>query len=286
MSDLRPRRSVLYLPASNTRALEKAKDLPADSLIFDLEDAVAPDAKASAREQAVAAVGSGAYGNRELTIRCNALDSPWGLDDVAAIAQAQPDAIVVPKVSDFDDLHTVAEALEAAGATDTDIWPMVETPSAMLKLDEIATFHRTSVIVMGTNDLVKELQAKRTPERTGLLPHLATAILHARAAGKVIIDGVFNDITDASGFLTEATQGFELGFDGKTLIHPKQIEPTNGMWTPSADEVEHAQRVIEAFTEAQDAGQGVVTVDGQMIENLHVEEARRCIAISEAVEKP
>ena len=282
--DLRPRRSVLYMPAANSRALEKARDIPSDAVIFDLEDAVAPDAKQQAREQAVAAVGSGAYGGRELTIRCNGLDTPWGADDLTAAAAAAPSAVVIPKVSGPDALAEVAQRLEAAGAPDTTrIWAMVETPAGIFAAREIAAFERVAVLVMGTNDLAKELRAQLVAGRAPLLPHLATALLAAREAGKAILDGVYNDIRDEAGFEAEARQGYELGFDGKTLIHPLQVDPTNRIWAPDQEEVAQARKVIEAFRAAQAEGRGVVTVDGRMIENLHVDNARRTLAVADAI---
>jgi citrate lyase subunit beta/citryl-CoA lyase len=282
--DLRPRRSVLYMPAANSRALEKARDIPSDAVIFDLEDAVAPDAKRQAREQAVAAVGSGAYGGRELTIRCNGLDTPWGADDLTAAAAAAPSAVVIPKVSGPDALAEVAQRLEAAGAPDTTrIWAMVETPAGIFAAREIAAFERVAVLVMGTNDLAKELRAQLVAGRAPLLPHLATALLAAREAGKAILDGVYNDIRDEAGFEAEARQGYELGFDGKTLIHPLQVDPTNRIWAPDQEEVAQARKVIEAFRAAQAEGRGVVTVDGRMIENLHVDNARRTLAVADAI---
>ena len=286
MSDeLRPRRSVLYMPAANARALEKAKGIPADALIFDLEDAVAPDAKDTAREQAAAAASSGDYGSREITIRSNGLDTPWGAADIAAAAAAGPSAIVVPKVTGAAHLADIATAMDAAGAPDhTAIWPMVETPEAILAAREIAAFERVAVMVMGTNDLAKELRASQVPGRHPLVPHLAAAVLAARAEGVAIVDGVFNDIGDADGFVAECRQGFEMGFDGKTLIHPSQVAPANDVWAPSGDEIAHANRVIEAFEEAEAGGRGVITVDGRMIENLHVDEARRCLAVAAAIE--
>jgi citrate lyase subunit beta / citryl-CoA lyase len=281
---LRPRRSVLYMPAANERALEKAKDIAADALIFDLEDAVAPDSKEMARDQAAAAAASGEYGSREITIRCNGLDTPWGADDIAAAAAAGPSAIVIPKVSGVAALGEVASRLEAAGAPDsTTIWAMVETPEAIFGARDIAGFERVSVLVMGTNDLAKELRAEQVPGRAPLVPHLATALLAAREAGKVILDGVYNDVRDAEGFQVEARQGFEMGFDGKTLVHPSQVEPTNRIWAPTDVQVEHAQRVIAAFEEAEAEGRGVVTVDGRMVENLHVENARRTLATADAI---
>jgi citrate lyase subunit beta/citryl-CoA lyase len=281
--DLRPRRSVLYMPAANDRALEKAQSIPADAIIFDLEDAVAPDAKPEARGKAVAAVQSGNYGNRELTIRCNGLDTQWGTDDVTAAAGARPSAVVIPKVDSVEYVERVAALLDAAGATDVMIWPMIETPAAVFNVREIAAHPRVAALVMGTNDLAKELRSPLVPGRHPLVPHLATALLAAREAGKVILDGVYNDVKNAEGFEAECRQGMEMGFDGKTLIHPSQVEPANAMWAPSADDVEYAERVIAAFEEAVADGRGVVTVDGRMIENLHVDNARRVLATAAAI---
>jgi citrate lyase subunit beta/citryl-CoA lyase len=288
MSDdtLRPRRSVLYMPGANERALEKAKGLAADALILDLEDAVAPDAKAEARERVCAAVGSGAYGARELTIRANGLDTEWHADDVAAIADAGPDAIVVPKIDSVGDVRTVEAALEKAGAPDrTRIWAMVETPVAMLRAEEIASAsERLAVLVMGTNDLAKELHAEHVPGRQPLLTGLSLCLLAARAAGKVILDGVYNDIGNVEGFEGECVQGRQMGFDGKTLIHPSQLDPCNRIYAPGEAEVERAQTIIAAFEDAEAAGKGVVTVDGRMIENLHVDNARRVLATAAAID--
>ena len=283
MTDLRPRRSVLYMPGANERALEKAKTLPADALILDLEDAVAPDAKAEARERVCAAASSGEYGKRELVIRVNGLDTAWHDDDVRAAAEAGPDAILVPKINSADEVHQVERAL--AGAPEhTALWAMAETPIAMLHAHEIASASsRLTVLVMGTNDLAKELQAEHVPGRAPLLAGLSLALLGARAAGKVILDGVYNDVQDLEGFEAECLQGRQFGFDGKTLIHPKQLEPCNRIFAPSAEEVERSQRIIDAFEEASREGRGVVTVDGRMIENLHVENARRVLALAEAI---
>ena len=281
--DLRPRRSVLYMPAANDRAIEKAQTIPADAIIFDLEDAVAPDAKADARGKAVAAVQSGLYGNRELTIRCNGLDTEWGSDDIIAAAAAQPSAVVIPKIDSVEYVDRVAALLDAAGATEVMIWPMIETPTAMFHVREIAAHPRVAVLVMGTNDLAKELRTPLVPGRHPLVAHLATALLAAREAGKVILDGVYNDVKNPDGFEAECRQGMEMGFDGKTLIHPSQVDPANDMWAPSADDIEHAGRVIVAFDEAVADGRGVVTVDGRMIENLHVDNARRVLATADAI---
>ncbi|MFM7537649.1 MAG: HpcH/HpaI aldolase/citrate lyase family protein [Acidimicrobiales bacterium] len=285
MSDaLRPRRSVLYMPAANERALEKAKTIPADALIFDLEDAVAPDAKEQARVNACAAAASGAYGRKEITIRCNGLDTPWGAGDLAAAATSGAAAVVIPKVSSVGQLDAVSGALDAAGAPAAmAIWAMVETPTAILDVRAIAAHPRVAVLVMGTNDLAKELRAAQVPGRAPLVAHLATALLAAREAGKVILDGVFNDVKDLDAFRAECVQGAELGFDGKTLIHPGQVEPCNEVWAPSADEVAYAERVIAAFDSAVAEGRGVVTVDGRMIENLHVANAQRTLAVARAI---
>jgi len=282
-SVLRPRRSVLYMPAANERALEKARTIAADSIIFDLEDAVAPDAKSDARERAVAAVTSGTYGTRELTIRCNGLGTPWGEDDLAAIAGAAPAAVVVPKVDSPLYLDEVAARLDAGGAGDTLIWAMIETPTAILDARRIAAHPRVDVLVMGTNDLAREVRAPLIPGRANLVPFLALALLAAREAGVAILDGVYNDVRDPEGFAAECRHGVELGFDGKTLIHPSQVEPANQAWSPSAEAIEHAERVIAAFTAAEADRRGVVTVDGRMIENLHVENARRTLAIAAAI---
>jgi citrate lyase subunit beta/citryl-CoA lyase len=289
MSDqtqFRPRRSVLYMPGANERALEKAKGLEADALILDLEDAVAPDAKAEARDRVCAAVADGGYGRRELTIRVNGLDTEWHADDVAAVAKAGPAGIVVPKINSVDDVRAVETALEKAGAPDhTLIWAMVETPVAMLDARAIASAsERLAVLVMGTNDLAKELQAEHVPGRQPLLTGLGLCLLAARATGKVILDGVYNDIKDEAGFEAECVQGRQLGFDGKTLIHPSQLEPANRVFAPSADELERAREIVAAFEEATAAGKGVVTVNGRMIENLHVAQAQRALAQAEAIE--
>jgi len=284
-TDHRPRRSVLYMPAANERALEKAKGLPADALIFDLEDAVAPDAKSDARERACAMFAGGGYGTREITIRVNGIGTPWHDDDLAAIAAAGPDGVVVPKVNSAADVHAIESALERHGAPDrTRIWAMLETPVAMLHAEAICgASERLNVLVMGTNDLAKELHAQRVPSRDPLLGGLHLSLLAARANDKVILDGVFNDIKDEDGLVAECRQGRQMGFDGKTLIHPGQVEPCNVAFSPEPDEVELAGRIIAAFEEAEREGRGVVTVDGRMIENLHVDEARRVLATQDAI---
>ena len=285
MSEVRPRRSVLYLPASNERALEKAKALPVAGLILDLEDAVAPDAKTTARELACAAVVSGAYGMRELTIRVNGLGTPWHDDDLVAACAAGPEGIVVPKVNSADEVRTLVTAMEAAGAPErTALWAMVETPRAILEAAAIgAASDRLTVFVLGTNDLVKELGTLAVPGRAPVYTALSLAILGARAAGVAVLDGVYNDVRDADGFEAECRQGRELGFDGKTLIHPGQVEAANRVFAPSDEDVETARRTIAAFDEAHAEGRGVATLDGRLIESLHVEVAQRTLAMQEAI---
>ncbi len=272
------------MPAANERALEKAKNIPCDALIFDLEDAVAPDAKDAARANACAAASSGDYGNREITIRCNSLATPWGAADIAAAAKSCVSAVVIPKINNVAEVQAISDALDAAGApSGMNIWAMIETPEAIFNVRSIAAHPRVVVLVMGTNDLTKELRAKQIPGRAPLIGHLATALLGAREAGKIILDGVYNDIKNTGGFLAECGQGADMGFDGKTLIHPDQVEGANDMWAPSETEVEYAKRVIAAFDEALAAGVGVVQLDGRMIENLHVDNARRSLAIAQAI---
>ena len=280
-----PRRSVLYMPGANERALEKAKTIPADALILDLEDAVAPDAKAAARERVCAAASSGEYGRREVTIRVNGIGTPWHSDDLRAAAAAGPAAVVVPKVNSAAEVHALEAALEAGGAPEhTRIWAMLETPVAILHAHEICSAsERLSVLVMGTNDLANELRAEHVPGRAPLLTALSTAVLAARYAGKEILDGVFNDVSDLDGFTAEARQAKDFGFDGKTLIHPKQVEPCNTTFAPAADEIALSQEIIAAFETAQREGRGVVTVNGRMIENLHVEQAQRVLAVAAAI---
>ena len=282
-TEFRPRRSVLYMPSSNERALEKAKSIPCDGLILDLEDAVAPDAKPAAREAACAAVTSGEYGNRELTIRVNGADTEWHADDLAAACAAGPDAIVVPKVNSADAVRSLVAAMAEHGAPEhTKLWAMVETPYAMLHAEEIAAAsERLTVLVMGTNDLAKELYAEHVPGRQPLLAGLGLALLAARATGKVIIDGVYNDVKNTEGFRAECRQGRELGFDGKTLIHPGQVEGANEAFAPSDQAVEDARGLIQAWEDGR--GAGVVTYNGRMVENLHVESAERILSIHEAI---
>jgi citrate lyase subunit beta/citryl-CoA lyase len=275
---------VLYMPGANQRALAKATAIPADALILDLEDAVAPDAKNAARERVCVAVGSGDYGRRELAIRVNGLDTEWFADDIRAAAEAGPDAVVVPKISSAADVHRVEQALDAA-PEHTMIWAMVETPAAMFAVREIAAASdRLTALVMGTNDLAKELHAEHVPGRAPLLTGLGLALLGARAEGKVILDGVYNDVQDSAGFEAECRQGRELGFDGKTLIHPSQVEPCNRVFAPTAGQIEESRAVLQAWDDAVARGLGVATVNGRMIENLHVENARRILAVASAID--
>jgi citrate lyase beta subunit len=284
---VRPRRSVLYMPGANTRALEKARTLPADALIFDLEDAVAPEAKEAARTNVVLAAESKAYGKREIAIRCNGLGTPWGEADIEAIAKSGADAILVPKVESATQVTHVVSLLDTAGApTDMAVWAMMETPKGILRAEEIAGAHpRLGLFVMGTNDLVKDMRARHTPMRLPMITALGIGMLAARAHGLAILDGVYNDIQDTAGFRAVCQQGLEMGFDGKTLIHPSQVEPCNEVFAPSAAELEMAGKIVAAFKAAQAEGKGVVTVDGRMIENLHVEQAERALALASAIKE-
>ena len=279
-----PLRSVLYMPSSNERALEKAKTIACDGLILDLEDAVAPDAKEAARDAACAAVGSGDYGRRTVTIRVNGIGTAWHDADIAAASKAGPAAIVVPKVNSAEEVRQLVAAMEAAGAPDhTRLWAMIETPIAILDVLSIArASERLSCFVIGTNDLVKELYAEHVPGRAPILPSLHTALLAARAAGIAIVDGVYNDVKDTDGFLAECEQGRQMGFDGKTLIHPGQVEGANAAFAPSEQAVDDARGLIAAWEDGQ--GAGVVTYNGKMVENLHVESARRTLDIHEAIQ--
>ncbi|MBM6400813.1 CoA ester lyase [Phycicoccus sp. MQZ13P-5] len=271
------------MPSSNERALAKAKTLPVDGLILDLEDAVAPDAKPGARENACAAASSGEYGHREVTIRVNGLGTEWHDADLEAACAAGPDGIVVPKVGSADEVHRLVDAMERFGAPDrTRLWAMVETPGAVLDARAIAAASdRLAVLVLGTNDLVKELRARFVPGRAPLLTSLALVVLGAREAGVAVLDGVYNDVKDLAGFEDECRQGRDLGFDGKSLIHPGQVEPCNTVFAPSEAEVEDARGLLEAWEAG--AGSGVVTYNGRMVENLHVEVARGVLATDEAV---
>ena len=289
MPDIRPRRSVLYMPGANARALEKARSLPADAIIVDLEDAVAPDAKAAAREQVVAALRQGGYGHREVVMRVNAPDTPWGEDDLKAAVEAVPDAVLIPKVSDAATLTSVGHRLRRLGAPEKiRVWAMIETPLAILRCEEIARAARDvdtrlACFVMGTNDLAKETRARLVPGRAPMLPWLATAVAAARAHGLDILDGVYNGLQDEAGFRAECEQGRDLGFDGKTLIHPNQIGPANDIFAPAPEEVEEARAVIAAFAQPENRGKGVISLNGRMVERMHADIAARTVALAEAI---
>ncbi len=286
---IRPRRSVLYMPGSNARAIEKARSLPADGVILDLEDAVAPDAKADARKQVAEAVKAGGFGAREVFIRVNAIDTPWHADDLTAAARAAPDGILVPKISNPGQLEMLGQRLLDMG-TDrkTRIWAMIETPIAILNIQAIAAAAkdsetRLSGFVLGTNDLAKETGARLLPGRWPMLPWLTTCVLAARAFGISLLDGVYNDISDAEGFVRECQQARDLGMDGKTLIHPNQIAPCNDAFSPAAEEVTQAKKIIAAFDQPENRDKGVVQLDGRMVERMHADIARRTVAIADAI---
>jgi citrate lyase subunit beta / citryl-CoA lyase len=287
---IRPRRSVLYMPGSNARAIEKARTLSADAVILDLEDSVAPDGKASARKQVMEAVIAGGFGTREVIVRINGLDTEWWLDDLNAVAKAKPDAVLVPKVSRPGHLEDVAERLVDISADHKiKVWAMMEMPLAMLNARDIAAAAkdvetRLSAFVMGTNDLAKDTRARITPGRAPMLPWLMGCVAAARAFGIDILDGVYNDLADIDGFRRECEQGRDMGFDGKTLIHPNQIEPCNVAFSPSADDVALARKIIAAFDLPENKDKGVVQLDGRMVERLHADMARRTVAIAEAIE--
>jgi len=285
---IRPRRSVLYMPGANARALDKARTLDADALILDLEDAVAPDAKAQARAQVAEALREGGYGRRECIVRVNALDTPWGLDDVRAIAQAGADAVLLPKVESAAQLAALAQALDAAGApVDLPLWAMAETPLGFLRLDAIAGGHaRLAAIVVGTSDLVKDLHARHTPSRDETLLARSLAVMAARAHGLAVLDGVHLDLNDDAGLQVACGQGRDQGFDGKTLIHPRQIAAANAAFAPTAEELETARKRLDAWRAAQAEGKGVAVVDGALVENLHASEAERVLALAAAIQAP
>ena len=278
---IRPRRSVLYMPGSNARALEKARTLPADALILDLEDAVAPDAKDLARTQVCEAVKAKGFGKREVAIRVNALSTAWGEADLAAAATAGPDAILVPKVSTPAELAAVEQRL---GNAKVALWAMVETPLAILNIASIAAAGgRLASFVMGTNDLIKEFRGKHTPDRQNLSAALSLSVAAARAYGLAVIDGVYNDIQNTDGFLESCRQGLAFGFDGKTLIHPSQVEPCNTVFAPSAEDVEAARKILAAFALPENRNKGAIALDGRMVELLHAEIARQTVALADAI---
>lgn len=283
MSPLRPRRSALYMPAGNPRAIEKARTLPADVVILDLEDSVAPDAKIEARALAAEALAAGGFGAREVVIRVNGLDTPWAGDDLAMAIDARPDAILVPKLSSPDDIGAVAE--QVAGRTR--LWAMIETCRAIFRLDAVGAASRDAgvdVWVIGGNDLVKEMRCRPGADRAPLVPALSLAVMAARAHGLSILDGVYNDIPDLDGLARECAQGVALGFDGKSLIHPSHLETANRAFTPPAEEVAWARTVAAAYAAPENAEKGVIKVEGKMVERLHLEQARRLIAVAEAIE--
>ena len=284
---IRPRRSLLYMPGSNARAIEKARELPADGVILDLEDAVAPDAKAQARELVVQALQKGGFGGREVLVRINGLDTAWWRDDLA-VAAAGPDALLLPKVSTPEQLRELARHFVGVGAeARIRVWAMMETPLAMLNARDIAAAAldpatRLAGFVMGTNDLAKETRARIVPGRAPMLPWLTACVAAARAYGLAILDGVYNELGDLEGFAAECAQARDLGFDGKTLIHPQQIAPCNAAFSPAPEEVAWARKIIAAFDLPENAGKGVIQIEGRMVERLHGEMARQVVAIAEA----
>jgi citrate lyase subunit beta/citryl-CoA lyase len=280
-STIRARRSALYLPASNLKAIQKARTLPCDVVILDLEDAVAPDAKLIAREQAVEAVGAGGFGARELIVRVNGLDTEWGKEDIAAVAVAGPDAILFPKINSGDDIQAYESLIPQRSGVAT--WVMIETARAMFRLDDIAAASengRLAGFVMGTNDLAKEMGASPGTARTPFLGMLGMAVAAARAYGLAILDGVYNALDDEAGFTEQCKQAVEFGFDGKTLIHPNQIAPCNAALSPDAEAIAWAERIIAAFNEPENAGRGAIRVDGKMVERLHLVQAHRTLSMA------
>jgi citrate lyase subunit beta / citryl-CoA lyase len=290
MTDIRPRRSVLYMPGSNARALEKARTLPADAIIIDLEDAVAPEAKDAARAQVAAALRQGGFGHREFVVRVNGPDTPWGEDDIAAAAEAGADAVLVPKVSDAETLTALGHRLRRINAPETlRVWAMIETPLAVLHCERIAAVARDGIarldcLVMGTNDIAKDTRARQVPGRWPILPHLANAIAAARAHDLDILDGVYNAIGDEASLRAECEQGRDLGFDGKTLIHPNQLAVANEVFAPTAAELAEAHGIIAAFERPENKSRGVIAHEGRMVERMHADMARRTVALADAIE--
>ncbi len=291
MAPIRPRRSVLYMPGANDRALEKSRSLPADALILDLEDSVAPDAKVDARKKVVEAVREGGYGRREVVIRPNALETAWGTADILAAASAAPDAILIPKVQHPGDIISAAKILKSVNAPEkTKLWAMMETPLSILHAAEIAAAgadpeNRLVCLVMGTNDLLKESRARALHNRFAVVPWLALTVVAARGYGLDIIDGVYNDFKDEAGFRSECEHGRTLGMDGKTLIHPSQVTPCNEIFSPTDEEIAWSKKIIRAFDEPENAAKGVITVEGKMVERLHLVQAKRTVAIANSVKE-
>jgi citrate lyase subunit beta / citryl-CoA lyase len=286
---IRPRRSLLFMPGSNARALEKARILPADGIILDLEDSVAPEAKTMARDQIAQAIAAGGFGKREVLIRTNSLDTPWWTDDIAMAGKAGADGILVPKISSTEDIDTIARCLRDVGAAPSiRVWIMIETARAVLHAEELAATAqnpqtRLAGFVFGPNDISRETRIRMRPGRATMLPMITHCILAAHAYGLEILDGPYSDFSNVDGFAQECAQGRDLGFDGKTLIHPGQIEACNAIFTPPAEEVAYARKVIEAFEQPENAARGAIRLDGQMVERLHAEMAKRTIAIADAI---
>lgn len=278
----RPRRSALYMPAANARAIEKARDLACDVVILDLEDAVAPDAKAQARSQAVDALGAGGFGRREVVVRVNGLETPWGRDDLDAVAAISPDAVLVPKVSSPDDLRAYRSGLRGEVA----LWAMIETCAAAFQLEALAKASpqsRVTAWVVGGNDLAKEMRCRPDVDRMPLAPFLSQTVMAARMGGLAVLDGVYNDLEDDDGLRRQCQQGVAFGYDGKTLIHPRQVDIANAVFAPSDDDVAWSRKVVEAFALPENAGKGVLRLDGRMVERLHLEQAHQMLAISDAI---
>jgi citrate lyase subunit beta/citryl-CoA lyase len=286
---IRPRRSHLFMPGSNPRALEKARTVPADGIILDLEDAVAPDAKGTARDAIAQTLAAGGFGKREVIIRINALDSPWWIDDVAMAGKARPDGILVPKISSVEDLNAVADRLSDIGADmSIRVWAMIETSRAILHAEELAAAskdseNRLAGFVFGPNDIARETRIRMMPGRAAMLPMITHCVLATRLYGLEILDGPYSNFSDEAGFIAEAEQGRDIGFDGKTLIHPSQIAACNKVFTPPAEEVAQARRIIAAFEQPENASRGAIQLDGRMVERLHADMARRTIAIADAI---
>ena len=286
---IRPRRSLLFMPGSNARALEKARNLPADGLILDLEDSVAPEAKALARDQIAQAIAAGGYGKREILIRVNTLDSPWWMDDIMMAGKARPDGILVPKISSVEDFKKIAHCLgDVDAAPSIRVWAMIETAQAVLRAEQLAAASQNSEMrlagfMFGPNDISRETRIRMLPGRAAMIPMITHCILATRAYGLEILDGPYSDFSNVDGFGQECTQGRDLGFDGKTLIHPGQIEACNAIFAPPADEVAHARKIIAAFERPENAARGAIQLNGQMVERLHADMARRTIAIADAI---